>query len=135
MEQYPDLTVNLTFITSPISKEKLRYELDMIDILSQIRSRHIVMASHFVVGLGFALGPQLVGMYLSQDEVDDSICDKATSNSHPVNLNRINETAFSNQSQVDLETPFQMVAWAQIVGGFLYLVPLLIPMEMPGEKH
>lgn len=90
------------------------------------------MATKFMAGVGFALGSQVVGMFLDVDETDISLCHKDTELSL-ANHTNYNNSTISSYKDVDLETPFQLVAFAQIMGGVIYCIPLLFPMEMPGH--
>ena len=90
------------------------------------------MATKFMAGVGFALGSQVVGMFLKSEEVNVSLCHKDTELSF-VNHTNYNHSTMSDYKDVDLETPFQIIAFAQIIGGIVYCIPLLFPMEMPGD--
>jgi hypothetical protein len=94
------------------------------------RSRPWIMIMHTIVGVGFSIGPFIVGRYFPNDDDDggknyQSVC--FGGNSSDVS----NSTATAAAAEVDLESPWRELGAMAALFGLLYLIPILLPWPMP----
>lgn len=107
----------------------------MVYTVGPVRSRLMVMAHHFSVGVGFITGPILVARYFSNTAASENnkqhcsgVLDSAAADSVQ---NKSSETAMATD-EIDIVTPFSELAWAQCITTLMFLLLLALPNPMPG---
>eukprot|EP00095_Tigriopus_kingsejongensis_P009984 maker-scaffold17_size721972-snap-gene-6.22 protein:Tk09984 transcript:maker-scaffold17_size721972-snap-gene-6.22-mRNA-1 annotation:"sodium-dependent glucose transporter 1" len=99
------------------------------------KSRSLVMSSHFMVSLGFMLGPTLVGGYFPNTR-NPGVCSTEYNDTNPliegletsVNLNLIHPDVHHDQLAVE---PFWILGILQLMSGSLFFLIPCLPWEMP----
>ncbi len=96
------------------------------------RSRPWIMAMHALVGVGFAVGPFIVGRYFppAADDADDKSQYRVCMSSEE-KLAADNSTSSSSDAQVDIEAPWMELGAMTGLLGLVFLVPMFLPWKMP----
>ncbi len=97
------------------------------------------MAHHFLVGVGFLIGPFVIGRHFPHNNDDDihlyrQVCHLGNSSDGASDNNNTSSSGGAKNELLDLDAPFHELGVAAAVISLLYLLPLLLPGEMPGEQ-